>query len=402
MRTLLLEARALQETITKYRRYLHENAEVQDDLPMTTAFVKSSLEKMGYNPKEICKSGVIALAGKNPGKTVLLRADMDALPISEETELEFRSRSGYMHACGHDLHTAMLLGAAQLLKDHEDEIEGHVKLMFQPAEETGAGAIAMIEAGVLEHPKVDAAFMIHVMTGIPIATSSIIIPQGGIVSASSDWYRVSVQGKGGHGAAPHTSIDPLNILSHIHLALQSINAREIAPEDNIVLTVGQMHGGKTSNIIPESAFLSGTIRTFNQNKREFVKMRLEEISRGIASTFRGSATVEFEHTSPSLIVDQKLRDQCYGYTNELFDNSVMLDLEEALGVPRLTGSEDFAHVCERVPGFMVIIGAGSTEEGYTFPMHHPKATFNEEALSTGAALYANTAIEWLKHNKLAD
>jgi amidohydrolase len=397
--TLLLEARALQETITTYRRYLHEHAEVHDDLPVAAAFVKSRLEEMGYHPEEICQSGVVALAGKNPGKTMLLRADMDALPISEETDLEFRSRSGCMHACGHDLHTAMLLGAAQLLMDHEDAIEGQVKLMFQPGEETGVGATAMIEAGVLENPKVDAAFMVHVMTGIPLATGSIIIPQSGIVSASSDWYRITVQGQGGHGAAPNTSIDPLNILSHIHLSLQSINAREVTPEYNIVLTVGQMHGGDTSNVIPESAFLSGSIRTFSQEKREFVKMRVEEIAKGIASTFRGSATIEYEHATPSLIVDQKLRDQCYDYTNALFDSSVVLDIEEALGVPRLTGSEDFAHVCEKVPGLMVIIGAGSTEEGYTFPMHHPKATFNEGALSTGAAVYTNTAIEWLKHNK---
>jgi hippurate hydrolase len=397
--TLLDEASRLQGTISQYRRYLHENAEVHDELPVTTAFVKSRLEEMGYQPEMPCKSGVIALAGKTPGKTMLLRADMDALPISEETDLEFRSRSGHMHACGHDLHTAMLLGAAQLLKDHEDEIRGQVKLMFQPGEETGAGAMAMIEAGILDKPKVDAAFMVHVMTGIPIATGSIIIPQGGIVSASSDWYRVTILGQGGHGAAPNTAIDPLNILSHIHLALQAINAREIAPDENIVLTVGQMHGGETSNVIPESAFLSGTIRTFSQEKREFVKKRLEEISKGIASTFKGAATIEYEHTTPSLSIDQKLRDQCYNYTNELFDDSIVMDLEEALGVPQLTGSEDFAHVCEKVPGLMVIIGAGSTEEGYTFPMHHSKVTFNEEALSTGAAVYAHTAIEWLKHNK---
>lgn len=160
-----------------------------------------------------------------------------------------------------------------------------------------------------------------------------------------------------------------------------------------------MHGGETSNVIPESAFLSGTIRTFRQEKREFIKRRLEQISYGIASTFRGSATVEFDHTTPSLLVDQKLRDQFIDYTQNRFDDSVVLDIEEALGVPKLSGSEDFAHVCEKVPGLMIIIGAGSTEEGYTFPMHHPKAAFNEEALSTGAAVYANIAIEWLKHNK---
>lgn len=398
MNSLFQEAQALQGTIVKHRRYIHENAEIHNELPVTAAYVIKILKEMGYDPKEICKSGIVATAGKKPGKTILLRADMDALPIAEENKLRFKSKSGYMHACGHDLHSAMLLGAAKLLKDHEDELQGQVKLMFQPAEETMAGAGAMIESGVLENPKVDAAFMIHVISGIPIPTGSIIVPQSGIVSAAADWYKITVQGKGGHGAAPNTTIDPLNILAHIHLALQEINAREIASGDNVSLTVGQMHGGNTANVIPDTAFLAGTIRTFSKETREFVKLRLEQISQGISSTFRAEAFIEFEKSCPSVFIDQNLRNQIIEYAIELIGKDKLVDMEQAMGASKLPASEDFSFVSEKLPGMMFILAAGSPEEGYVFPPHHPKTAFNEDALSTGAALYANTAIKWLKSN----
>ena len=368
-------------------------------MPITTAYVKSCLSKMGYRPEEICKSGIVALAGKKSGKTILLRADMDALNIFEETNIDFKSKSGKMHACGHDMHTAMLLGAAKLLKDHEDEIEGQVKMMFQPGEEPMTGAAAMVRAGVLENPQVDVAFMVHVTTGMPISTGTIIVPQGGAMSASSDWYTVSVQGQGGHGAMPNGGVDPLNILSHIFLALQTVNAREVAPSDNMVLTVGQMHGGKAANVIPDTAFLSGTIRTFSEANRAFVKKRVEDISRGIAETLRGSANVEFEKSCPSLMVDQKFRDEVAGYAIKLFGKGAVMDMKQAFGISQLPGTEDFAFVCKKVPGISVMIGAGNKEEGFPYPPHHPKAAFNEEALARGTALYAYTAIEWLKRNK---
>ncbi|HBW38711.1 M20 family metallopeptidase [Desulfosporosinus sp. BICA1-9] len=393
------EARALQETIVTHRRYIHENAEIHNDLPITTAYVMARLTEMGYDPKEISKSGIVAIAGEKTGKTILLRADMDALPIVEENELQFKSKSQFMHACGHDMHTAMLLGAARLLKDHESELEGQVKLMFQPGEETMVGAKAMVDAGVLDNPKVDVAIMIHVLSGIPVPTGSIIIPQGGVLSAAADWFKITIQGKGGHGAMPNTTIDPLNVLSHIHLALQEINSREIAPSDNVALTIGQMHGGSTSNVIPDTAFLTGSIRTFGEESREFVKSRLQQIAIGVASTFRASATVEFEKGCPSVTIDQNFRDQIIEYTINLFGKACLVDINKIMGSSKISGSEDFAFVSERVPGVMLSIAAGSPEEGHPFPQHHPKITFNEDSLSIGSALYANTAIEWLKNNK---
>lgn len=396
MRNLLGEAEALQQKLVQHRRYLHENAETHNDLPIASAYVKDQLVRMGYAPEDVSKCGVTALAGKAEGKTFLLRADMDALPIIEETEFSFRSQNGNMHACGHDMHTAMLLGAAQLLKNHESELNGRVKLMFQPAEETMAGASAMMETGVLENPAVDAAFMIHVIAGIPIPTGSIIIPPPvKAASAGSDWFKITVHGKGGHGASPEKAVDPLIVLSQICLSLQTISAREVAPGEQIVLTVGQMHGGNTSNVIPESAFLSGSIRTFGSETRAFVRERLRQIAEGISATFRATAEVEFEKSCPSFAIDAALQKQISALSCELLGQEKLVPMERVFGVSRLPGSEDFAAVSERVPSMMVMLTAGSPAEGFAYPPHHPKTAFNEEALAIGAALYANAAIEWL-------
>jgi amidohydrolase len=396
---MIREAQALQASMVRDRRYLHENAEIGDQLPNTASYVTTRLQELGYQPNEISRCGISAIVGRETGRSFLLRADMDALPICEETALPFRSRTGHMHACGHDLHTAMLLGAAELLMRHKDELNGQVKLMFQPAEETMAGAAAMISAGVLENPQVDAAFMIHVISGIPAPTNTIILPPAGAVSAGSDWFTITVQGQGGHGAAPDKTLDPLNALSHIYLSLQSINAREVASGDGITLTVGQISGGSTANVIPDKGFLAGTIRTFGQETREFVKMRLQQIAEGIASTFRVTASVHFEKSCPSVYIDPALRDQVADSAARLFGPDRLASMERIMHASRLPAAEDFAFISERVPSMMAMLVAGSAMEGYPFPPHHPKTVFDEEALSTGAALYADTAIQWLRRDK---
>lgn len=402
MKTILEDSKMIQEIMTAHRRYLHENAETNTDLPLTTKYVTDKLKEMGYEPKEICKAGIVAVAGgKKPGKTFLLRADMDALPIKEETDLPFKSKTDHMHACGHDLHTAMLLGAAQLLKTHEDEIEGSVKLMFQPAEERITGAKSMIDAGVLENPKVDAAMMIHVFTGLPAPAGLMLIPNKGVVSAASDFFTINVCGKGGHGAMPNMGIDPLNILAHIHIALQEINSREIAPSDTAAITVGMMSGGTAANVIPDTASLSGSIRTFSKENRGFIKKRLEEIATGIAQTFRGSATIEYPQGCPCTINDGKLVEQFAEYTKMLLGSDQIMNADDFAGgmLAKLPGSEDFAYVSELVPSIMCVLSASSEGETCKYPLHHPKAVFSEEPLYIGAAVYANTAIEWLKNNK---
>lgn len=402
MKILLDESKELQDTLVCHRRYLHENPEIHLNLPMTTTYVLNKLKEIGYAPKEICKSGILAIAGgKKPGKTFLIRADMDALPIVEETDLPFKAHASYMHACGHDMHTAMLLGAAKLLKKHENEIEGTIKLMFQPAEETLTGAKNMIDAGILENPTVDAAMMIHVAPGSPFDSGMCLINSGNVAASASDWFKISVQGKGGHGASPQCTIDPLNIVSHIHLALQEINSRELAPSDTDVLTVGQIHGGNTSNVIPDTAYLSGTIRTFSKENRDFIKKRLEEISTGIAKIFRATATVEYERSCPTLVNNTNLVNEFKKYSKALLGDDKIVDIFETFGNKAVSmfGSEDFSYISELVPSVMVSLTTGSIKNGYTYPPHHPKVIFDESPLYIGAAIYANMAMEYLKNAK---
>ena len=242
---LLDEAKTLQPQLQKWRRTIHRNPEVGFDLPKTKALVKQALTEMGYAPQDCGRAGVLALAGgKRPGKTILLRGDMDALPIFEESGEVFASEvPGKMHGCGHDMHTAMMLGAAKLLKEHEEEIEGTVKLEFQPAEEIFQGSPDMISNGLLENPKVDAAVMFHVLAGMPLPLGEVLVPGGGITMASCEQYHIVVHGKGGHGSMPENCIDPITAAAHIHIALQEINARELSQNDFGVLTTGRFAAG---------------------------------------------------------------------------------------------------------------------------------------------------------------
>lgn len=401
MSKILEQAKKINDEIVSWRRYFHENAETHNNLPKTTAYVMARLKEMGYEPEEICQSGVFVTAGgKKPGKTFLLRGDMDALPLEELTDLEFKSKTGNMHACGHDFHTSMLLGAAKLLKDHEEEINGTVKLMFQPAEETLFGAKAMVEAGILDNPKVDAAMMIHVFSGMPIPGGTVVFSGPGAVSATSDWFKINIKGKGGHGAMPETTIDPLNTAAHIHLALQEINAREIDPSKTIVITVGEMRGGTTGNIIPDTAFLQGTIRTFDDEVRKTAKSRLVEISEGIGKTFRCKVEVELFNPCPSVVNDVELSNSIKKYTSELIGAHAVMDMVAITGkTQRMNGSEDFAFVSEKTPSLFIGMSASVEKDGVVYPQHHPKVLFDEKILPVGAAVYANSAIEWLKeHN----
>ncbi len=399
MINILEEAKALQNIIVRDRRYIHQNAELGQDLPVTTAYVVERLKSMGYEPQVITDSAVVALAvGKKKGKTILLRADMDALPILEENELEFKSKTKNMHACGHDTHASMLLGAAQILKNHEDEIEGTVKLMFQPAEEQLSGAKAMVKAGVLENPKVDAAVMVHIFSGMPVSAGTLLIPSGGFVTSSGDMFHIDIKGKGGHGAMPQDCVDPLNVAAHIHTALQEVIAREMPPSSTAVITIGQMHGGNAANIIPDTAFIEGTIRAFDSKERDFMKARVVDVAKGIAATFRAEASVTFPMECPSVYNDPELYKQVTSINIDLLGEQGVKGFDVAFPGGKMTGSEDFGYVSEKVPSVMMALGGGSPEQGYPYPQHHPKVDFNEDVFYIGSAVYANTAMEWLKIN----
>ena len=396
---LLQEAKQLQPELLQCRRTIHRHPETGFDLQETKALVKRQLTEMGYTPQECGKCGLVALAGgKKKGRTILIRADMDALPIEEAAEVEYRSETpGRMHGCGHDMHTAMLLGAARLLKAHEDELAGTVKLMFQPAEELFQGADDMIGAGVLENPHVDAAVMIHVVPGLPLPSGIVLVPGAGTGMASCQQYRIVVKGKGGHGAMPHVSVDPITAAAHIHLALQEINSRELGPDEFGVFTTGMFRAGDASNIIPDTAEMRGTIRTADLAVNEKIKTRIREIAQGVGGAMRTEVTVDFFDFCPPMLADGALSECGLGYMKELLGDGAMS--MAALGGPKVGGgSEDFAFVSCKVPTVGMFLSAGSPEEGYAYSQHHPKVTFDDSILYRGSAAYAYFAARWLEEH----
>ena len=395
---LLNEAKALEPQLQTWRRTLHRHPEVGFDLPQTKALVKQALTAMGYAPQDCGKAGVLALAGgKKPGKTLLLRGDMDALPIQEQSGEEFSSEiPGRMHGCGHDMHTAMMLGAAKLLKAHEDEIEGTVKLEFQPAEEIFQGSPDMIANGLLEDPKVDAAVMFHVLAGMPLPAGTVLVPGGGITMASCEQYHITVHGKGGHGSTPHACVDPITAAAHIHIALQEINSRELDPNAFGVLTTGCFKAGAASNVIPDTAEMFGTIRTTDPDNKtgELIRKRMTEIAQGVALAFRCTAEVEFSDYCPCMVVDKALAADALTYMTDLLGAGAM-DMTPLTGGKAGGGSEDFAFVSHEVPTVSMFISAGNAKDGYLYGQHHPKVRFDDSILYEGSAAYSYFALRWL-------
>ena len=394
MNEFLQQAQQIKEDIISYRRTIHSNPEVGDTLPKTKAYVMDKLKEFGYSAEEICESGIVAtIKGEKEGKTFLLRADMDALPVKEATECEFKSNNGYMHACGHDMHTAMLLGAARLLKQNQDKIEGTVKLVFQPDEEGFTGAKKMLRAGVLENPKVDAAMALHVNSGTP---SNLILGGLGTSIAGCNRFRIVVKGTGCHGAMPETGVDPINIATHIYLALQEITTREIVASKPAVVTIGKFVAGEAPNIIPGEAVMEGTIRSLDKEVGEYIFKRMNDIVVSTAKMFRGEAELIELSSVPPLANNNDLLKEVTGYMKELLGEKSVV-LFEAGGM----GSEDFASYSYEVPSAYVMLGAGSKQENplYGEPMHNEKVVFNEDILPTGAAVHAYCAINWLKNNK---
>lgn len=393
---LLLMARSNQSWLEQFRRELHQHPETGFDLEYTLPRVRRELEALGCDPVDCGKGGlVVTIGGKHPGKTFLLRADMDALPMQEDADVPFASQTpGRMHGCGHDLHTAMLLGAAKLLKSCEAQLRGTVKLMFQPAEEIFRGAQDMIDAGVLENPKVDAAAMIHVTAGMPISSGILMLPAGGISAASCEQYHITVRGKGGHGSTPHLTIDPITAAAHIHLALQEINSRELKAGSHGVFTTGKFQAGQTSNVIPDTAEMWGTIRTVDPSGKigQQIKTRMTEIAQGVGMAMRCSVEVEFFDFCPCMVVDDQLASDAAVYMTELMGPAAKV-IHSTAG-----GSEDFAFVSHKVPSISMFLSAGNSKEGYAYAAHNPKVRFDDSILWRGSACYAYLAMRWLEEH----
>lgn len=394
MNNFINQAQLIKKDLLAYRRTIHSNPEVGATLPKTKAYIIEKLKEFGYNPTEICESGIVAtIKGSKPGKTFLLRADMDALPMKENTNCKFKSTNGSMHSCGHDMHTAMLLGAAKLLMQNQNDIEGTVKLVFQPDEEGFTGAKKMIKAGVLENPKVDAAMAMHVHSGTP---SNVVLYGLGTSIAGCIRFRITVKGTGCHGAMPETGVDPINIASHIYLSLQEIISREISPTQPAVVTIGKFVGGDAPNIIPDEVIMEGTIRTLDNELGKFIFNRMNEIIVSTAKMFRGQAELIELSSVPPLANDKDLANELGSYVKNLIGENAVISFEGG-GM----GSEDFASYSYEVPSVYFMIGAGTKNENPLFglPMHNNQVVFNEDILVTGAAIHAYCAITWLKNNK---
>ena len=383
MNSIIGSVMALESVLVADRRHLHANPEIGFALPDTVTYVTQRLKELGIEYREIGVSGIVACLGK-PGRTLLLRADMDALPMRESTDLPFRSLNGFGHCCGHDLHTSMLLGAAAALKAHEAELEGTVKILFQPAEEIGAGAKAMIQAGVLSGPKVDAALAVHVASMVP--TGTVVWPRG-IALASMDTFMVRVQGKGGHSSMPHLCVDPLLIVNTMYMMLNSLVGKLVDPFETAVLTIGKLGGGSAPNVIPDTAMLEGGLRCYSKEARTNVMAKLDDILENVPRIMGGTSTKETIYT-PILHNDAALGEAMAGPVRDVVGADHLVIMEKAL-----PGTEDFAYFSEAVPSIYLVIGAG--DEGW-FPMHNPNVIFDEKALPIGASVYAHCALEWLR------
>lgn len=404
--TIRQMAQDLREQLVKDRRYLHQIPEIGTDLPETSAYIKKRLDEMGIPwkncggplpekmtedymaagfPRMEKETGVIASIGSGE-PCILLRADMDALPVKEDTPLEFKSVNGYGHMCGHDAHAAMLLGAAQILKQMEDSLPGTVKLMFQPGEETGAGARLMVEDGLLENPAPGAAFGIHVQ---PSDTTGQAGYAMGVNSASLDTFILKIRGNGGHSSQPQLCTDPLMVMNQVYQAVNLLVGRETDPAAMVALTCGVAKGGAAVNIIPDEAELHIGVRTLNVEAAEHLKKRIPELIDHYVKAWNADYTLTTFHTPCTL-------------TNELLCQELVPCLKEVLGgsnvhqIPAMSATEDFGYVTEKVPGMFVFLGAGAPDSA---PLHSPQMVLDEDVLPLGAALHANVAISWLKSHK---
>jgi amidohydrolase len=364
------------------RRHLHQHPELGFKEFETSKFVADRLRQHGVEDVRtgIATTGVTGLIrgtrpASGPGKVVLLRADMDALPIHEQNEVEYKSvNQGVMHACGHDAHTAMLLAVSRLLTDRRDEFAGTVKVLFQPAEEGGGGAKIMIDEGVMDDPKVDAVFGLHMDQDSPVGTIGWV---AGPAGAASDRFDLTIQGQGGHGARPSRCIDPIVVGSEIIVALQTIVSREINPILPAVITIGMFRAGEAPNVIPDTAEMRATVRSFDPEVRELLQKRITETIEGIAATMRATVDLRYQLGYPPLINEPEMTELVRQVATEVVGPERTIE-----GKPQM-GSEDFAYFLQRVPGSFFNVGTKNPDKGLIWGHHHPRFDIDEEGMSYG-------------------
>lgn len=380
----------LHDQIIGWRRALHAIPEIGFNTPLTEKFILGELEKIGAEDIRHSKGGGITalIRGGRPGKVLAIRGDYDGLNMTEDTGLPFAATNGNMHACGHDGHTAMLLATAQILMERKDELQGSVKLLFQPSEEDGKGAQAMIEAGALEDPSVDGAVGLHIGSlweGFKAGEAGY---RFGALMAASDFFTVVFEGKGGHGATPHLTVDPVAMACQAVNMLQLLVSRETSPLDSAVVTVGTINGGTMANIIPPSCTIRGTVRSLSPEMRDYLEERVRKVCTEVAETLRGKATVAFERGAPAVINDPVMTEKMKAAMEDILGADKVKEVEK----PTM-GGEDVALFLEKVPGtFFFLPSTWGDERDY--PHHHPKFDIDEGVLWIGPAIMAQFALTW--------
>ena len=385
------EAEAIFDELVATRRDLHQHPELGFEETRTAGIVAERLNEYGFEVQAgVGQTGVVGLLeGPKAGPTILMRFDMDALPIEEETGLPFASQNpGVMHACGHDGHTAMGLGLAKIMSHYQENLAGTLKFVFQPGEEGLGGAIAMIADGVLENPKPDVALAMHLWTPEPFGKVRVV--EGPCMSSSSV-FTLTVQGKGGHGAAPHLAIDPVLAAAHIVAALQSIVSRNVNPQDSVVVSIGQFLAGTTFNVIPDKALLKGTVRSYNNDLHRMIYRRILEMATSMAEALNCKATMETIAIVQAVVNAPEPTAVVYNAATRIMgaDNIV---------AKRTMASEDMGFFLDEVPGCYFFIGASNEAAGINFPHHHPRFTFDERAMINGVAVMGEAAASYVMKN----
>jgi amidohydrolase len=396
MPNIVEQAKSIQQQIVEWRRQLHKIPEVGLDLPNTSAFVSDQLTKLGIEHRtKVGVSGIVGLIkGGKPGKTIMLRADMDALALKEETGLPFASTNENMHACGHDSHTAMLLGAAKILNENRDKLSGNVKLIFQPGEEGPGGAKPMIDDGAMVNPKVDAALGLHIGCIFrELGPGQVGVHYGNIMACLDSFY-IKIKGHGCHGAMPNTGVDPIPIAGQVIGALQTIVSREVKPTRPAVVTIGQIHGGRTYNIIPDTVEMHGTARAVDQDIREDIARRIEEIVAGVTKGMRADYEYKYTFGYPPVVNDALFTKDFVETAKKVVGDENIIEIAE----PTM-GGEDMAYFLERVPGTFFFLGGSNEKKGIVHPHHNPRFDVDEDVFWIGTALLAQGAIDWLEKNK---
>jgi len=389
------EIQKVQYQLVEWRRQLHQRPELGFREHLTATFIQQKLREWGIEHQSaIASTGIVALiSGNQPGPVLAIRADMDALPIQEENDVPYCSlHDGLMHACGHDGHVAIALGTAWYLAHHRDDFAGTVKIIFQPAEEGPGGAKPMVEAGVLQNPNVDAIIGLHLWNNLPVGTVGI---RSGPMMAAVELFDCVIQGKGGHGAMPHQTVDSIVVGAQIVNALQTIVARNLDPLQSGVVTVGKFHAGNALNVIADSAHLSGTVRYFDPNLSDFFSERVENIIAGICTSYGATYTLNYRKLYPPLIND--------GGITDLVRSVAINVVETPTGVVpecQTMGGEDMSFFLQEVPGCYFFLGSANVKKNLVYPHHHPRFDFDETVLSTGVEMFVRCVEKFCLDSRL--